>query len=903
MVVLQFGSAAPDGYFYGSFIRDSGKSLIQWALKPGLFEYPDSVYFAMPSLVADLEILVGQFAARVFLKEFYEHGSWDLECSHENYLKMMSSLLHPDWISYLTTKYKVLNFVKYIIADEINFFNLFYKRFSKDESLLGRFLSRSKLVLKDVCRVGDRHENGSALRLEFTNGDYLIYKPQSAANYQTIKELIQESLPSTVFNVDVPDFIDCEHYHWERYIEASNFNDEGSTYRLGALLALCNVLGLRDIHQENVMHSNNCTYLIDVECIAMPPIKLFEDSVPGVELTDIGILPHYMNYLGLEKPFDVSPFGILQHDENINGHGVHRIVDDGLPTVRLTNEITKPAHELNSSQKLSINVSEFERGYIEARHYLTNLNATKVIKLLRKNDVRSRVILRHTQFYANCLRRATYPAHMVDIPSYKKALKNWLSNSSSFISQDAVDLEMEALIRQQIPSFYVTISQNNLHNMNIFSCEEIIEAQFRDVLKTGSLVKGKRTIRQSFAVKIQDCSELPIVSKSSAITIVKGETPDLRKTLSSISQSIVECAKSKGNFFYWDNLIKDNQGRMIIHADPFSLYNGSSGTFLALTAADNILKLKNENLHTLLEALNDTFTDHIFSLDTMEKPVLGFYTGAAGVLYSLLFSRQSCLEKELITAFAETVVKQSDFSGHDVISGAAGILGLISGLRCKDVENKSLHKAELKLTEYLYDTRRYDSRNHLTWENHDDWVGGFAHGPLGVAWALARTADKEKHLQLIREAISSRESLYSPEQSKWRQSALGEDLTMSAWCHGSEGTVAPYRLFEELRIVNLENALGVDTVSSLSSATPENGSLCHGISGRVLNQTRLFGALPKNLKLTFIEYLNYMNDMSVCLSDTLMTGRSGVLYAALSLLKTDLENPLYCEIPNSRRRP
>lgn len=102
------------------------------------------------------------------------------------------------------------------------------------------------------------------------------------------------------------------------------------------------------------------------------------------------------------------------------------------------------------------------------------------------------------------------------------------------------------------------------------------------------------------------------------------------------------------------------------------------------------------------------------------------------------------------------------------------------------------------------------------------------------------------------------------------------------------------------------SVMGIDGVTQVIArevefaqvaGVPLEGSLCHGLSGRMLNLANQTGKYDDRLRDSFLDYVKIMRDSDLCLSDSLMLGRSGVLYTAVKLYTGETHgSPLYCEL-------
>ncbi|RRD34943.1 DUF4135 domain-containing protein [Leucobacter sp. OH2974_COT-288] len=878
----------------GIFLLDLGKVLLHSDLtrNKDLFEKFTS-FERYPSVSAALEHTLGSFFARVALTEFYEAGSWNLPKTRESYEIMLGSLLDPEWRDYLAGKYETFKLAPEIINHFYENFVLLLQRLEADwRQLVDAGLLDSEDELSDIVPAGDYHHNGKVSLLYFKSGKKLLYKPHAVGNTKFVSAIFEHVNEVIGLELRTPKSVGDVNYHWQEFVQSDRTEQETlkietvDLHSLGAILAIGVYLGIRDLHAENIIFADSAPIVIDYECVAMPYLN---KDVTGYSITpaDIGILPQSIGFKGFNNKFDWSLFGAVP-DDFYPAWGQHNFSDEGLPTVRMV----EPADDLLDQRTIEIGISDVEAiccGYEAAFTAIRGLSFEQIECLLLKFEVTSRVIFRATQLYANCMRRATYPQYMHTIAAHKQKYRELLGDLG--VNAETVDFEVNELVYRRVPLLEARAAQEIICGTEIISPLTVVSRQLLKHNLPNQLSIDIRHIKQIFESTKENPVDLPKVGD---LTLTNNNSLTT-EIITRLVDEICKNATLLDGLPIWNNLIKTNSGDWVVSQERYSLYHGGAGIFLSLAAAKSAGIIFSDESQRVYDNLRHALTNYVRDADN--ETLLGFFDGIAGVVYALAQDSSGDVVKELFAKLCKLIILRDVFPGSDVISGAAGVLGFISEGRLKGYGGEEAELAEEKLVDYLKTAKKIDSAGNAIWEESEDWIGGFAHGPLGVAWAISRSSQKDKQQKLITEAWESQRFLYDDAQQKWRRSAKGNLLNMSAWCHGSEGVSQSLKSIAELIGGAAHHFYLRETESVLADGLPEDLTVCHGLSGRLL-------ALFNTDSPAFIEgkevlknCLSALVDSDLCLSDGFMVGRAGVLFAASKiLLGADVGNPLFCEL-------
>jgi type 2 lantibiotic biosynthesis protein LanM len=176
---------------------------------------------------------------------------------------------------------------------------LLCRRFLADAAELGPLLpdgvpkSPHEAVADVDWDLSDRHRGGQTVAmLALAHGCRLVYKPRSVCPEVAVRSVLGRLAEHGLADVDggVPAALDRGEYGWAEVVvpEPCTSAAEVEDYyrRAGALLAVLHVLGVRDVHCENLVAHGARPVVIDLETV-------LTDATPGLSpsVLDTGMLP------------------------------------------------------------------------------------------------------------------------------------------------------------------------------------------------------------------------------------------------------------------------------------------------------------------------------------------------------------------------------------------------------------------------------------------------------------------------------------------------------------------------------------------------------------------------------------------------------------------------------------
>jgi hypothetical protein len=887
----------------GSFVVDAGRALLSNLEKstPG----PQSHLFSSlpwPSVKEHFSFVTGCFIARVALLELALAGSRSLAHDHASYNRMINSLYSAEWYEYLHEKYPEIPRMHMAQIKRLSYLNTVAESFDENRRLLCKKfnLSRQSSIV-DIKPVGDYHGGGRvAVDVAFTCGKHLFFKPGVPTGVNSIGALTNALNDSLKYPLRVPATVSVPNGYWQEHIVSGEPRCEYEhLYKLGSWLAVAYATGLSDLHFENILRTMEGPVIVDYECVPAPCLEegFINKSIMKQlgSLGQVGILPSRFSPTPSGPKVD---WGALAGnvDDNPPAWAIHILEDDGLPTVHLsTPRYAAMRDGYRAKRKFFNNTQEnaFTSGFSDVRTVLRKSSVSDILAIFEKYAPKPRVVLQSTQIYQNCIRRSTYPQYLQNHDLRRSTIMKWLRGTDNSRLPSVVEHETCAILDAEIPIFSLEFDSDQYFGQKIQSPREFLKARILESCSESRQLLDYRYIRQSFEMLREKPHVFaPQNSKGGSRVNLLRKCGTLEREIGEISDAIADCAYDRSGDPVWINLQMDKDGEWAQANSLFSLYHGSAGVLFALECANR----SGVKLIKKTKLIKRKLFDSLFNLlqeMTHEYPV-GFFEGMAGIAYSLITSAsEEALRHKIAERFCENAIEQVSHLGHDIISGAAGTWLFANKLELAGLAVTNARRLQKACAEQIERLEKQDNRGVHRWEEDMNWVGGLAHGPAGIALAVATSSMAESYQGLLDRAWGSQLSLLRSDGISWYNRVMDESPSLCSWCHGTEGLA--------MAMVTIPQAkqLLEKQVSALADAPlPTDIGLCHGLAGRFmsLKELHLDLAAEKASAVLLNRILEFKNS-SLFLDDSLMLGRAGVLVSLASLLMPGrIPNPLFLQL-------
>lgn len=708
---------------------------------------------------------------------------------------------------------------------------------------------------------GDRHRHGRSVAIiDFMSGRKLVYKPRSLAADMGFADFTDwfnakagERLLASVSSLD------CGDHGWCAFVDpqpVQTYADLETYYsRLGALLAVARILGLSDLHAENLIAAGAWPTIIDLETLFHPPVRALKSKEPTSPAKSLlletldrsvlasGLLPiradrgtgddeldlaGMSDSAGQRTPFETPYWNKTGTDEMALGFARQTLAGDANVPV-LNGERISP--EPFAAQVLS----GFQHAYAilqDNKHLLLSDDGP----LSPFKGAAVRVVLRPTQYYSALLLDGSHPT-ILQSPRFKS---NWLREALKVPNvpshlDTVTESEVTALLRQDIPYF-----ETDPHSRGVRACDGMVRPHF---LPESGFEASKKVIA---ALGAHDLSSQVwlitlCLTKTETTTEVGPnhgavlETPEnvaVGKKNPSLevahlaARQVMSSAIRCGENATWLTAQEGENGTLVCKPAGLDLYGGLPGIALFLTSAGSVLECRDCSecgkaaLCEILDALED---------DRSVPSGPGGYSGLGGLAYAL-DQAQPYYPDLPLSAKSYTLLRTLDLIATEdlsleVIDGLAGLMSCLSAMVRTSREER--------IIEPLLNTCRAVVLKLAALESGaamDPILSqqGAAHGIAGLKGALAGL-----HLHGVPDLSDLAEAALSDLHRLQEKGAglepRGANLHRIAWCNGLTGL-----LVNETRQGLPDPLLVKALLSGLQDETYRDDSLCHGSMGAVL---------------------------------------------------------------------
>ncbi len=759
-------------------------------------------------------------------------------------------------------KYPVLwRLVSTTAANTINASVKALERLAKDKATVESSLGLSLRTLQSIhWGTGDAHCGGHVVAiLHFAEG-ILVYKPRSLAADVAYNALINwfascsdAPAPKTV------SVLDCGTYGYCSFVEANTDalpSDIPIYYKkLGSLLAISWLLGITDLHHENLIASGGDPYLVDVEVMfdrSIRPsgksaffqqcyLQAFEDL-----LFRTGLLPYRL--MGPGGVYDLSAIGACGEQpaptealmmENI-GRDDARFVMQKVSMPQEKNIPYVDGIPCRAYEHLGEIIAGFESAISTfKKHRVFLLGPRSILNVFRSVPVR--YVTRNTRDYVHILQSMAHPSVLGDAVESDMMIGGelWAGVLLAHHLESIIPSEVEDLWNGDVPYFWTTpdskdiFSSTGRPHKNFFACTgmQSVKRRLRSLEKL--LVPQTETIRMALKSTMPAEKEENPNRPISFCKRKKTSSDELIYEASKIGQSLLDSAYYVNDTPIWSGLLPVDKESYTADVPRLSLYDGTPGIGLFMgqlykqTRDERFKAIATDALATIRKVFADRSRGH----------GCGAFNGIAGLIYadSLLSDALNCDEgsgRKNAFAVLERLVKKDE--SNDLIYGAAGVLLVAMGVYRQNGSTEALQVAAAAADRLAASSEKQEFG--VTWktvQTEEKRLGGLSHGVTGIAWALAEWAQytkEEKWTGLAQQAFAYEQSFFDEKQQTWVDARGGAPTCH--WCYGAPGI--------GLALLKMPDVLGKDfcdeRVRLACEATWKQGlisnqCLCHGNLG------------------------------------------------------------------------
>ncbi|BCJ93980.1 type 2 lantibiotic biosynthesis protein [Anaerocolumna cellulosilytica] len=836
-------------------------------------------------------------------------------------------------------------------------------RLQKDREELAEYIfegEQMKEILSFEADIADTHLHNTVIRLTFDNKKSIIYKPYSLKkeiSYQKLVNWFYKKCDMTEFHRVI---IDKGHYGWEEEILQKSCQNELElkTYytRLGINLFVNFLLNTCDLHCENIIACGEYPVVIDLETLVGiggmdadttkgKIHKILMDSV-----LYLGVLPA-LHWKGKRGGVNLS---------GMNGY-TGQTVPFKIPCIRCHKTSEIAIDYRNPITHGGKNLAKLNGRYIESKNYTKELllgfekaytvglsNKDTIISFMSEvKTLKSRYLLRDTQFYSALLLTSYHPDFMMDggdrnLFLYQLFERGYLSYAQNIKCSKnkmgarqtlhmvnnikIVEAEIKELLKGNIPVFYIRVDNKEL------------------ILPDGRRLKGylHSTAYDNVIAKINALSYTDLERQSLFIRITMGENFIFRKdkllinsmdnkkgdirhiyqAVERIGDMLVKEAIYNKDFtdVNWIGIFNSMTGdgtKIFQPLNPY-LYDGIAGLAIFMNALNKVIK--KSSYSKLCKALDTTLFSYTESYrmnaEADKECMTGAFSGEASIVYTYQILYQ--LTNNIVyLEYAKRHVKpilsaiEKDCK-YDVLNGNGGFIILLCNLYKLTKEEEYIAAAN--------EAARILSQSAITMPEGIGWkletcpvpLAGFSHGNSGMAVAfgvISQITGSKEYLPVINELLMYEESLYSASLNSWVDLREGKKSESTAsWCHGASGILLSRLFLVKVLGSEYSERLGRDisrAVKNVIESEKKNSyCLCHGNCGNMHILKVYERCMPQNefvKQITFLQISELAFNIGNGTSDIkpaeynhpgFMTGITGIGYCLLGFINEHIPDVL-----------
>ncbi|MEO8189605.1 MAG: type 2 lanthipeptide synthetase LanM family protein [Acidobacteriota bacterium] len=683
------------------------------------------------------------------------------------------------------------------------------RRLSDDRAALSEVFGAHGPVIEVRPSLSDRHGGGRTVSiLRFASGASVVYKPRDPGVEAAWNRFLRAWRPGDP-SLRLPSVTSIERagYGYFELIDTGNLEDENAARsyvrRSGALLCLAWLLGLDDLHVENVIGSADGPVVVDAESALQPEFASSVESGSGAVARFARGWRESALRSGLLTTARVGPTGTAAEISGLRGG----VLPPSAPRAAWSQPNTdamergfaapaapEPANLPRFSGRPLLPddfPEDFASGFSGAYRALIANRGAVSAALEAFAGTSTRIVLRPSETYARLLLELSAPGHLRDGVSRSFAI----DSVNRVFREGAEPPALWPLVREERAA---------LENLDVPYFR--VGVQDLEVPVAGTApIAGRiaRTGSDAVRVRLDGLSEADLAAQLARLRPrldAERRRPasdpgfsndELMGLASSLGHEVRDIlAASAGGEKRWEN--------------DSSLYSGSAGIaifFAALASAardPSFLESARDLCGGLAQRLDADAEDAGQAL-TGATPGTG--DGAGTLLYGLATTAAIShdagfleLARRAASQFTPARIAASRLS--DVEGGIAGAaLGLLSFHRLTS-DPQALSAAAACGDALL--ARAVPIEGGLGWRSEaasGACLAGFAHGTAGIALALTRLSaagagDGHRFAAAAARARRYEESLFDAAHRNWPVLAMERDrppVFLSAWCHGAPG--------------------------------------------------------------------------------------------------------------------
>ncbi|MDR2832620.1 MAG: type 2 lantipeptide synthetase LanM [Streptococcaceae bacterium] len=686
---------------------------------------------------------------------------------------------------------------------------------------------------------GDSHQQGNSVAILVFGEQKLVYKPRNLEISESVEYFLKWCHDhSELLDLKIPKGLYKEKYSYNEFIlKKSCMNDkevEKFYVRYGYLIAICYLLGINDLHMENIIAEGEYPIIIDIETMFQPLLQFENESLFTKITTNLQVesvmnsclLPKNLN-IGVKKQVELSALNGREIKTQFKIIGPKNINTDEFLFEQQDAFFKGGDNIPEINQNEEVDFLRYRLKILEGFEDFMNMVMTRKKELLQITEIfkgkKIRVLTKGTERYATMLRYANHPNYSSEMKYRERLMMNiW---AYPYKDKRIVSSEIGDLLFNDVPIFF---SQTDSRDI-IDSHNKI----YKDYFETSGFQESLQRIQSFNKTEFEQQYKIMLLSLGIADKYLNKEigfiklSPkiskfDLIREAESIAQDLIRDMIVMGNEASFVNLKVDDEKHWYLEACDESFYSGLSGIglfFLNLyqkTHKKEYFNYYNKLIQTSinqskLQPFKSAFDGWLSPIFPMLVEYNNFGTCVDEEFLDLTIKKLNELSREQISSF-----KQMDY-----ISGLAGILRLAYKI------NTTF--ASKEISNHFFENTVDILKERFSQDDENTQLKGVAHGLSGLALSLlsSPTFEKEKIKFLLRKEMEL-------------PFKMDDDYK---WCWGIPGMIQArievLKIFQDEEIEEQLSYLA-EKFEKLMDKIPLNDSICHGTGGILMTLEELY---------------------------------------------------------------
>lgn len=704
-----------------------------------------------------------------------------------------------------------------------------------------------KRIKSIECGLSDAHHGGQTVAKVYPdNQEVLIYKQRSLEKDQRFMELYGQFCSNAGLSFQSVRILAKKDYSLESYIEQRSCKSEAEVkryfQRMGILLFLCRLMGMSDMHGENIIAAGEYPIPVDLETLPGNPDYAVRENANRMVIEElkhsvlsVGILPVIiwggdgkgiiLNALGrgekVKTPFRIPKIRKPESSDIHIGYEQGEAEFSG----------SLPVYQGKRADP-SAYAEEICQGFECAYRYFQQEKEQITGKCRLLFSGGSRYLIRHTQQYQMYLQTSFYPEFLEDGGRRRLFLHVLDKNQKD---EELARQERDALYQMDIPAFCQEGDFRRWKKMQKGFGEDDLKRQLSLIALSLGILEKRKFVRRK-----EDVSD--------AVCDGKVREERIERQVRRIANQVCDMAlpTDNGDVGFYGPQVEEG-GNFRIAPSGIYLYEGIGGIAVFLAAvmqkypSGRYRRIYELSVNKLFRYTEETAT----GAQSRASGHTGAFVGEGSVVFTYLLLYEVTGEERFLAwakRHGEIVENMWETeTSMDYLSGLAGAATVFAKLFRVSGEKRYLETA-VRMGEGIWE--RCDAmevgRGWRLLEGVEP-LAGIAHGNSGLILAfgcLLELTEDMRYVERIKELLAHEDSLY--ENGNWKdlRHPQGQRFCNNAWCHGAAGI-----LLSRLRLKRCGFPDDSGTVKRdidrckqifLEEMEQDELCLCHGLAGNYL---------------------------------------------------------------------